>query len=585
MKTSIRAAILLVLLVTAGAGAATAQQTDTFDAALARGAAALREGDTVAARSAFEEALAISPGHPAAQSFLGNALLADNEVMRATELLEAAVAGAADYYPARLGLGRAYLAAGRTDEGISQLRTAARLDPADTTSRTLLAQTLLRTGRNPEARDAARALIAIAPQQFGGHYLLAAAELQEGAAAAALEEFDEALKIQPEDPGAGYGRARALLLLQRNAEAREQLSVVLDAHRDHADSWFLLGEMAATEARSFDGLLLAAQFYQEGLVHRPADVRATLTLADLQMQLGLFDSGRELLEALPATATATPAAQVLLGRLAAGAGDHVLATAAYRRAIEAGGSAQAWYWLGVAQINLEDANAGAAFVRATELQPSFGAAWRELGKVHLDANRPAEAVTALARAVGELPANAEAHYLHGMALLRNEKLEAATAALERAVELDPDHVEAKYNLALALRRAGDAVRSEELLAEVQLARRAADSGGSAALQQRGQMILRQGYARYRLGDPVRSLVLLNQAIEILPDNDLAHFYRGLALAQLERPAEALAALQAAIARNDSRPDTWQALAQLYELLGRTDEAAQATARLRELLQR
>ena len=78
--------------------------------------------------------------------------------------------------------------------------------------------------------------------------------------------------------------------------------------------------------------------------------------------------------------------------------------------------------------------------------------------------------------------------------------------------------------------------------------------------------------------------LLDQAATLVEDNDILQLYRGLALAELNRPEEALASLQAAADLNQDRPDTWQALALLYSRLGRTEDAQRAQAKLDGLVQ-
>ncbi len=573
------AALLAALLI----GAVPVYQGDGFDEAMARGAAALQAGEFAAAQSAFGAALAVRPGHPAAQAFLGNALLAAGDVAGATELLEAASLVAADYYPARLGLGRAYLAAGRTAAAIGELQAAARIDPADGDSRALLTQALMQTGRTAEARATARELVRAAPGEFSAHYLLATAALQSGSFAEALTAFEVALQLRPADVSATYGSAIALRALDRVPEARAKLGALLETDPRHADAWLLLGEMAAAEASAFETALIAAEFYREGLRYRPGEPRGSVALSRLYLQLGLIDSGRELLAELPGVVTDTPSVQILLGRLASADRDYAAAAAAHQRAIDGGGGGQAWYWLGVAQINLADATAAQSFARATELEPEYGAAWRELGKVHLDANRASEARVALDRAVALLAGDAATHYLRGMVLMRQGEMPAATTDLELALSLDAGHTEAKYNLALALRRAGETERSQTLLAEVQDARRAASGGAEEELQQRGQMILREGYARYRLGQPAQALELLDQATTIMGANDTLRLYRGLTLMELGRPDEALEALEEAARLNPERPDTWQALTLLYDHLGRPEDALRARGQLDRLV--
>jgi tetratricopeptide (TPR) repeat protein len=97
------------------------------------------------------------------------------------------------------------------------------------------------------------------------------------------------------------------------------------------------------------------------------------------------------------------------------------------------------HMLGVALMRsgLDPAEPGAveavhAFEAAIRLDPRFGGAYAELGKL----------------------------------LLKRDQLQPAIVALERAVALDPEHAAPAYSLAQAYRRSGQTARAQELLARV-----------------------------------------------------------------------------------------------------------------------
>lgn len=576
-------AIALTLIAPSASLAASPSQDD-FDRIMSQGAAALQGGDYAQAEAAFRQALAVRPGHPAAQAFLGNTLLATGSVAAATELLEAAATAAPDYFLARQGLGQAYARAGRLPEAASELGAAARIDPENVTTSAMLAQLLLQTGRAREAVAAARNVVRLQPDAYAAQYLLANAQLQAGDPDGALVAFDRALAGRPDDPGARYGRALALAELGATDDAIATVTALLELDQSNAAAWFLLGRLTAAQARQFDAYLLAAEFYREGLARRPGDPVATMALADLFFRLGLFAEGRGLIDDLPES-NRSASTEILYGRLSAGLREFGDAVAAYERALDIDASADAWYWLGVAHVNLSDSDAAAlAFRAATEMAPEYGVAWRELGKASLDAARIPEAAAALEKALALMPDDAEAHYLYGRSLARGGDHGASRDALERAIEIDPGHREARYNLALALRRLGETERSQQLMTEVQEQMREENGDSAEAIELRGRQVFQQGLARYRVGYVERAAELFGQAAGLLPKADLPRLYESRALADLGRFEDALTAARGAAELDDSRVETWQLLAQLHERLGNAADAAAARERAAALQQ-
>ncbi|MEZ4363664.1 MAG: DUF4388 domain-containing protein [Kofleriaceae bacterium] len=83
------------------------------------------------------------------------------------------------------------------------------------------------------------------------------------------------------------------------------------------------------------------------------------------------------------------------------------------------------------------------------------------------------------------------------------------------------------------------------------------------------------------GDGAAALQLADEAIE-QKSSARAHLARGLALIALERPADALASIDRAIAMSDNYADGWLSRGRVLETLGRTGESRAAFARYLEL---
>jgi hypothetical protein len=89
----------------------------------------------------------------------------------------------------------------------------------------------------------------------------------------------------------------------------------------------------------------------------------------------------------------------------------------------------------------------ALFFRATQLDPSYPRAQRNLAACLLDLGDPARAVTPALRAVQLEPTVASHHYNLGAALLGSGERERGVAELRRTLELDPSHRAARQLLA------------------------------------------------------------------------------------------------------------------------------------------
>lgn len=175
----------------------------------------------------------------------------------------------------------------------------------------------------------------------------------------------------------------------------------------------------------------AAARLERGLVLNPAYLPARVKLAEVLFETGDVRRSKSLFEALATEATAAPAAQLGLGRIAAAQGRHEAAIA-----------------------HLE---------RAVALFPEFGAAHYALVRLYRAAGRAADAALALERharygprwpaiadplvaAVSGLRQDALAVLQKGVRSAAAGDIEAAIASHEAALRLDPSLVQAHANL-------------------------------------------------------------------------------------------------------------------------------------------
>lgn len=111
------------------------------------------------------------------------------------------------------------------------------------------------------------------------------------------------------------------------------------------------------------------------------------------------------------------------------------------------------------------AEARAEYERAVALDPKIPEAWLNLGILLIDTD-PAAAVTALKKAVEQLPTQSRPRFLLGVAQDRSGDLQGATESLEGAWHLDPRDVETLGQLGALYSRQKDYYRAESKFREI-----------------------------------------------------------------------------------------------------------------------
>lgn len=269
---------------------------------------------------------------------------------------------------------------------------------------------------------------------------------------------------------------------------------------------------------------------------------------------------------------------------------------------------------------LSGAEAAAAFERAIELFPHYGAARFALAGVYRQLGRRAQAEAILANyerdkllappmddpataAVQALDASATGLLRASQSLDRQGQLAEAAVLQERALAADPKLTQAWVNLISLRARLGDAEKAEaayrqaivleprnaeahynfgvltaqsERLPEAQKAFEAAvaaDPGYAEALDNLGAVIERAGPAAWN-----RAAVLYRRALAAKPGLRLARYHLGRILANQGRLGEAISEFQQSIEPVDSQSPGY--LYALGATQARAGAASQATATLR-----
>lgn len=182
-----------------------------------------------------------------------------------------------------------------------------------------------------------------------------------------------------------------------------------------------------------------------------------------------------------------------------------------------------------------------AALRATELSPSFGAAWVRLAELEFSLGRSRLASTAIQRGLELSPKNAAGRTLKGFLLLGENDIRAASDTFDDAIAVDPNHAPAWLGRGLASVRLGDLAEGRQDMI-------------TAALLEPGRAILRAylGKVLAESGEARGAQQELRRARELDRNDPTAWLYAALLNQQLNRVNEAIEDLEASIEQNDQR---------------------------------
>jgi cellulose synthase operon protein C len=298
----------------------------------------------------------------------------------------------------------------------AQLEPAAPVVPSQLEDARERAREALRRGQLPEAAEHCGRALAVDPADTEALLLQGTIFLQQGLPGEALERFDAVLARAPDHLDAATGRARALLDLDRPADA-----------------------LAAAE----EAVQVAGRTDGDGDVERAHALlgRARLTAGDSEGAIAAFEM---------AVATDDPGVAPLTyyGQALLACGRAANAEAVFRRVVAgAPGAVAARTGLAVALGALGLTAAAEKEYRAALYDlPSYGPAALGLASLCWDADRREEALAVLVDFLAVDPTHVDGLVHLGSWLEEMERPDQAAAALRRALRFDPDHDQARDRL-------------------------------------------------------------------------------------------------------------------------------------------
>jgi tetratricopeptide (TPR) repeat protein len=213
-------------------------------------------------------------------------------------------------------------------------------------------------------------------------------------------------------------------------------------------------------------------------------------------------------------------------------------------------------------------------LRAIELEPASGDAWRRLGKVYEDNNQPNKALSAYRKAIDLQPGYFKNYEQLGYFFFRRGEYEDALQQRKRVVELVPDLADAHYQLAAPYLNMGNYADAEHEL------------NVAISYQETANAVEGLGLSRMYQGLDNEAVPYFQRAIKIGPPTSLYYINLGSVLRRANFPKEAQQAYQngldlaeIALAQNPKDGYEKSCLAYLCARLGEgrraESEAAQA----------
>jgi len=404
--------------------------------------------------------------------------------------------------------------------------------------------------------------------------LRARARLTRGDPSGALADYQEAFRSFPSNPAARYLAGRAALEVGEFDLATEFYQDSLRSDSTATDAGLVLGQMLLAEGRT-NWAIDTLGFYLTANTEEPHALRLMAQAGAASGQHKWAESVRAILAKNDEWAGIALADQAKDIAFLKGP-EEALAYLAESPLLEEPSHFEAFSaWVAYAKLTGEGEAAHERARELTEKNPKDAGPWIVWSRILYDEARPAEAIGALRKAIALNPLLRTAFAELGEMLLAEGKVDEALDAFDRAQELDPLDARAEFSAAKGLADAGRLEEAEERLRALlirhpwhgraalelldiltdrgesnewtyQLARRAARYKGTSG----PRSLLALARLELERGRPEEAIAGFEAAIEANFERARAQVGLAQALVQLDRRAEALVLLEAALASKD-----------------------------------
>jgi tetratricopeptide (TPR) repeat protein len=525
------------------------------DALFNRGQSLVGQKRYGAAIASFQQALEVRPGNADYAFALSDALVKSGNIDKAVAVLKTFTKEHPESALGWFNLGVVEARIPSLESAIDSFQESLRLAPQNDQARELLAHNLIDASRYPEALPLVNNLLQQSPENAEYLSLRGSVWRGEGQFDAAISDFQKAAAIQPRNFDIQYGLGFCLAKANRLAEAETHLEKALDLRPDSDAAKFQLMSVLRSRGETEKAQKLANELQtakQATLRHDLANAAGAKgnedvlagkyreAIAQYQSALALEPNNAETLFNLSV-------AQKSVGDLQ---GEKASLLRAARLDSDLGKVQDA---LGlVYERERQGAEAERAFDLAVKFDPQCALCKVHLGEFMIKAGEPKPALRLLRQAVDDDSNSEEAQHALGMALAAMGAFEEARYHLRAAATIGPDNPETLSELGKVEGKLADPDTVVTLEKVVKLRPESAESH------------LDYGMALADRNRPSDALAQFNAALEIAPHNAMALYNKGRVLTDLKNFQDAMPVLEEALRLQPSQTDAYYflALAQL-----------------------
>jgi tetratricopeptide (TPR) repeat protein len=565
----------------AAAGAAVEARSASTALALVH----LREGRPAEAATLLRRALARHGGGLEERRLLARVLVAEGRPQEAVQELEEAHASAPDDLEMAYTLATGYLGVGKPEAAAPLFDRLVEQRPIPQTH-VLIGRTYRDFRQFERARAALGKALELDPKARRARYYLGTVDLLEEATLRldeAMAHFRAELALAPEDPLVNLFLGMALAAARRCEEALPRLETAKGLEPPSSEAFHFLGRCLMDVGRAPEAvpaleraLELAQPRWDEnelGSLHyqlaqalkrsgRADEAAVQFAAAERMMERHAQTSRERLADYLAGRVTRQVKTESQVPSLEASPLEAL--SPERRRALRARVAtaiARACFNLGIVHAQAaRPAQAASFLARAAEADPAFPGVQRALGIALFQAAEYGKAVPPLERAVAEAPADGEARRLLALACFNAESWTRAAELLGQDPGRTSD-ASLEYAYAVALVKSGDVGGAEGVFARL-----LATHGGSP------ELAVVMGQAQAQQGDFEAAERSLRRALERKPDVAEAHATLGQLYLRQGRLPEAETELRAELTGRPRDAQSRHALATVLDLLGRPEEA-------------
>lgn len=427
------------------------QQPDNPQVQQIKGAVYLVQGNTSAARAAFDKALTLQPGFLPAVTNLARLDLQDNKPDAARARFMAILEKDKNNTDAMTALASLEIQQKRIPEATGWLEKASEADPAALAPALRLGGHYLTVNQAPKALALARKLQTNHPTDIGVMELLGQTQIASKDFPAALETYSKLITLQPKS-GLAYMRVASVhMLMKDEAAAATNLQRAISLQPDLLPARAAAVEVALRRDRQDEALKLARDTQRDYPKHPLGFVLqgdAHLVKRQGAEAIAAYEKAQAL---APSTSTVIKLSEAMMASGKAAEGTRRLATWAKAHPDDLGAA----LYLSNAYLKTGDAKAAIPVLeRIVERAPQEAMALNNLAWAY-GQSKDARALPTAERAAkigGDNPAILDTL---GWLLVEQGNIERGLPLLKKAAAAAPNATEINYHLAVGMAKAGD----------------------------------------------------------------------------------------------------------------------------------